>query len=88
MQRRCAEEHMTPMHLPADRPPCFYHMPESVKGLRDECQETGRVFVFPEALFFFPLLLFSSSLSPRQLVAAGGEALGDLEEEGVGGRSI
>lgn len=67
------------MTRPTDRTSCFFHMPESVKGLREECQETGLVFVFPEALFFFPLLLFSSSLSPRQLVAAGGEALGDLE---------
>lgn len=66
-------------------------MPETVKGLREECQETGRVFVFPEALFFFSsMLLFSSSLFPCQLVAAGGEALGDLEGggRGVGVHSI
>lgn len=70
---------MTLKRLPADRTSCLFRMPESVKGLREECQEIGLVFVFPEALFFFPLLLFSSSLPPRQLVAAGGEALGDLE---------
>ncbi len=51
-------------------------MPESVKGLREECQGPGLVFVFPEALFFPPAFIFS----PRQLVAAGGEALGDLQE--------
>lgn len=64
-------------------------LPEPVKGLRRECQETGLVFVFPEALFFFPFaFIFFLPLS-RQLVAAGGEAVGELEggrEEGEGGR--
>lgn len=56
------------------RPDCksdVYFMLQLVKGLSDERQEPGLVFVFPEALF-------SSSLSPCQLVAAGGEALWEV----------
>lgn len=84
MQHPCGAQHDAepPWRAPSSVSPQLW---KSVKGLREECQKAGRVFVFPEALFFFPLLLFSSCLSTHQLVAAGGGgALGDLD----GGNSI
>lgn len=79
MQHQCAKAPSNRLYL------LFFPHARVSERVKRRVPRNRTSVCFPRSLVFFPLLLFSSSLSPRQLVAAGGEALWEVVVKGGGG---